>query len=92
MTTPYTPPKVWTWEKPSGGAFASLNRPVAGATHETTLPRGEHPFQLYSMGTPNGQKVTILFEELLAAGHAGAEWQLTGPAFSLKIPGYGFTQ
>lgn len=74
MTTPYTPPKVWTWEKPSGGAFASLNRPVAGATHETTLPRGEHPFQLYSMGTPNGQKVTILFEELLAAGHAGAEY------------------
>lgn len=74
MTTPYTPPKVWTWEKPSGGAFASPNRPVAGATHETTLPRGEHPFQLYSMGTPNGQKVTILFEELLAAGHAGAEY------------------
>lgn len=74
MSDAYTPPKVWTWEKPSGGTFASLNRPVAGATHETTLPRGQHPFQLYSLATPNGQKVTILFEELLAAGHSGAEY------------------
>ena len=72
--TSYTPPKVWTWEKGNGGAFASINRPVAGATHEKKLPVGKHPFQLYSLGTPNGQKVTILFEELLAAGHAGAEY------------------
>lgn len=65
----YTPPKVWTWEKANGGQFANLNRPVSGATHEADLPRGQHPFQLYSLGTPNGQKVTIMFEELLAAGH-----------------------
>ncbi|MGR3491605.1 MAG: glutathione-dependent disulfide-bond oxidoreductase [Shimia sp.] len=70
----YTPPKVWTWEQPSGGTFASINRPIAGATHDKELPVGEHPHQLYSLGTPNGQKVTILFEELLAAGHAGAEY------------------
>lgn len=70
MTDTYTPPKVWTWEKPSGGAWANLNRPIAGATHDKDLPVGTHPFQLYSMGTPNGQKVTILLEELLAAGHA----------------------
>lgn len=70
----YIPPRVWTWEKPNGGAFASLNRPVAGATHEKDLPVGRHPFQLYSLGTPNGQKVTMLFEELLAAGHTGAEY------------------
>ncbi|MBP0483870.1 glutathione-dependent disulfide-bond oxidoreductase [Sagittula salina] len=70
MTDIYTPPKVWTWEKPSGGTWANLNRPIAGATHDKDLPVGDHPYQLYSMGTPNGQKVTILFEELLAAGHA----------------------
>jgi GST-like protein len=73
-TTDYTPPKVWTWDKASGGAFASINRPVAGATHEKELPVGRHPLQLYSLGTPNGQKVTILLEELLALGHAGAEY------------------
>ncbi len=65
----YTPPKVWTWEPGNGGAFASTNRPIAGATHEKALPEGEHPFQLHSMGTPNGQKVTILLEELLEAGY-----------------------
>lgn len=70
MTTPYTPPKVWTWAQPSGGSFASINRPVAGPTHDKELPRGAHPFQLYSMGTPNGVKVTMMFEELLEAGHA----------------------
>lgn len=72
--TAYTPPKVWTWNKANGGRFANINRPVAGATHEQALPRGRHPLQLYSMGTPNGQKVTILLEELLAAGHRGAEY------------------
>lgn len=70
----YTVPKVWTWEKPSGGHFASINRPVAGPTHEKELPVGRHPLQLYSLATPNGQKVTILLEELLALGHAGAEY------------------
>ncbi|PKB25889.1 GST-like protein [Novosphingobium kunmingense] len=70
----YTPPKVWTWNKENGGPFASINRPTAGAQTERELPVGEHPFQLYSLGTPNGQKVTILFEELLAAGHSGAEY------------------
>jgi GST-like protein len=70
----YVPPQVWQWNKPSGGAFASINRPVSGATHEKELPVGKHPLQLYSQGTPNGQKVTILLEELLALGHAGAEY------------------
>jgi GST-like protein len=70
----YTPPKVWTWDQESGGRFSKLNRPISGATHETTLPRGDHPFQLYSLGTPNGIKVTILFEELLAAGYSDAEY------------------
>ena len=70
----YVPPKVWTWEQPNGGIFASTNRPIAGATHDAELPRGKHPFQLYSMGTPNGVKVTVMFEELLAAGHTGAEY------------------
>ena len=65
----YTPPKVWTWEGESGGQFASINRPIAGSTHDKELPVGQHPFQLYSMGTPNGVKVTVMFEELLAAGH-----------------------
>jgi len=73
-TPEYTPPKVWTWEKPSGGKFASINRPIAGATHEKELPVGRHPLQLYSLATPNGQKVTIMLEELLAAGHTGAEY------------------
>ena len=67
---PYTPPEVWTWEAASGGKFASINRPVAGATHDAALPVGTHPFQLYSLATPNGVKVTVMFEELLAAGHA----------------------
>ena len=71
---PYTPPKVWTWTKPSGGRFANINRPVAGATHDRELPVGQHPFQLYSLATPNGVKVTVMFEELLAAGHTGAEY------------------
>ena len=70
----YVPPKVWTWDQPSGGAFASINRPIAGPTHDKTLPIGKHPLQLYSLGTPNGVKVTILLEELLALGHKGALW------------------
>ncbi len=70
----YTPPRVWKWDKENGGRFSKLNRPIAGPTHETELPRGAHPIQLYSMGTPNGIKVTILLEELLAAGHTGAEY------------------
>jgi len=71
----YVPPKVWTWNKGSGGSpVTSLNRPIAGATHENELPVGSHPLQLYSLGTPNGQKVTILLEELLALGHSGAEY------------------
>ncbi|RFP18924.1 MULTISPECIES: glutathione-dependent disulfide-bond oxidoreductase [unclassified Duganella] len=70
----YVPPKVWVAEAPSGGTFASINRPVAGATHEKELPVGQHPLQLYSLGTPNGVKVTILLEELLALGHSGAEY------------------
>jgi len=76
MTEPsdYTPPKVWTWNKDNGGRFANINRPVAGATHDRELPVGKHPLQLYSMGTPNGVKVTVMLEELLAAGHAGAEY------------------
>jgi GSH-dependent disulfide-bond oxidoreductase len=75
MTEPaYTPPAVWTWNKDSGGKFASINRPVAGATHDKDLPVGRHPLQLYSLGTPNGVKVTVMLEELLALGHAGAEY------------------
>jgi GST-like protein len=72
--TPYTPPKIWTWDKANGGRFANINRPIAGATHEHTLPRGRHPLQLYSLGTPNGIKVTVMLEELLALGHEGAEY------------------
>lgn len=79
--TPYTPPAVWTWEQKSGGAFASINRPIAGPTHDKDLPVGQHPFQLYSLGTPNGQKVTILFEELLEHGIADAEYD----AFLINI-------
>ncbi len=74
MTDDYSPPRVWTWEKPSGGKFASINRPIAGATHDKDLPLGKHSLQLYSLGTPNGIKVTILLEELLAAGHDGAQY------------------
>jgi GSH-dependent disulfide-bond oxidoreductase len=70
----YVPPKVWTWNKPSGGTFASINRPISGPTHEKELPVGRHPLQLYSMGTPNGVKVTVMLEELLALGHQGAEY------------------
>jgi GST-like protein len=70
----YEPPQVWTWDAESGGTWASINRPIAGATHEATLPRGKHPLQIYSMGTPNGQKVTIMAEELLAIGETGAEY------------------
>ncbi|MBA1431183.1 glutathione-dependent disulfide-bond oxidoreductase [Pseudomonas orientalis] len=77
----YVPPKVWTWDAESGGTFASINRPVAGATHEKALPVGKHPLQLYSLATPNGQKVTILLEELLALGHTGAEYD----AWLIKI-------
>jgi len=73
-TTPYTPPAVWTWNKASGGQFANINRPIAGPTHDQELPVGRHPLQLYSLATPNGVKVTVMLEELLAAGHAGAEY------------------
>jgi GST-like protein len=76
MTAPttYTPPPVWTWNKPSGGQFASINRPIAGPTHDKPLPVGRHPLQLYSLATPNGVKVTVMLEELLALGHTGAEY------------------
>ena len=81
MTTDYVPPAVWTWNKASGGQFANINRPVSGPTSEKELPVGKHPFQLYSLATPNGQKVTIMFEELLALGHTGAEYD----AWLIKI-------
>ncbi len=74
MSDGYKPPKVWRWKKRKGDPFGGMNRPISGATHDQELPRGKHPFQLYSLGSPNGQKVTIMFEELLAAGHAGAEY------------------
>src|SRR3979411_841967 len=70
----YVPPKVWSWNKPSGGRFENINRPIAGPTHEKELPVGRHPLQLYSLGTPNGVKVTVMLEELLALGHSGAEY------------------
>ncbi len=73
-TSEYVPPKIWTWDKESGGRFANINRPVAGPTHDKELPIGKHPLQLYSLGTPNGVKVTVMLEELLAAGHSGAEY------------------
>ena len=73
-TSEYTPPKIWTWVRPNGGQFASINRPIAGPTHDKELPVGRHPLQLYSLATPNGQKVTIMLEELLALGYAGAEY------------------
>ena len=72
--TEYVPPRIWTWDEPSGGQFANINRPIAGPTHDRELPVGNHPFQLYSLGTPNGQKVSIMFEELLERGHSGAEY------------------
>ena len=84
----YVPPEVWTWDKENGGQFANINRPISGATHDKVLPVGKHPIQLYSLGTPNGVKVTILLEELLAAGHTGAEYDAwlinigTGDQFS----------
>jgi GST-like protein len=83
---PYTPPKVWTWNKENGGKFASTNRPIAGPTHEKELPVGKHPLQLYSLATPNGQKVTIMLEELLALGHKGAEYD----AWLIRIDGNQF--
>src|SRR5690606_35572421 len=73
-TTSYEPPKIWTWDAESGGKWASINRPISGATREAELPRGKHPLQLYSLATPNGQKVTIMLEELLEAGVSGAEY------------------
>jgi GSH-dependent disulfide-bond oxidoreductase len=81
MTEEYTPAKVWTWNKASGGRFANINRPIAGPTHDKELPVGKHPMQLYSLGTPNGQKVTVMLEELLALGHTGAEYD----AWLIKI-------
>jgi len=80
-TTEYTPPTVWTWDQANGGRFANINRPIAGATHEKDLPVGKHPLQLYSLATPNGVKVTVMLEELLALGHAGAEYD----AWLIKI-------
>jgi GST-like protein len=77
----YTPPKIWVWNKPNGGRFANINRPIAGPTHERELPVGRHPLQLYSLATPNGVKVTVMLEELLAAGHSGAEYD----AWLIKI-------
>ncbi len=83
----YTPPRVWKWEKESGGQFAKINRPIAGPTHEKALPVGKNPLQLYSLATPNGVKVTILLEELLAAGHQGAEYD----AYPIRIDGEQFS-
>ena len=80
-TPDYTPPTVWAWNKANGGRFASINRPIAGPTHDKVLPIGKHPMQLYSLGTPNGQKVTVMLEELLALGHGGAEYD----AWLIKI-------
>jgi GSH-dependent disulfide-bond oxidoreductase len=77
----YTPPKVWTWNKANGGQFANINRPISGPTHDKDLPTGRHPLQLYSLGTPNGVKVTVMLEELLALGHTGAEYD----AWLIKI-------
>lgn len=74
MSTSYTPPKIWTWDSQNGGAFASINRPVSGATHDKSLPTGEHDLQLYSLATPNGVKVTVMLEELLEAGHTAADY------------------
>ncbi|MGB5870614.1 MAG: glutathione-dependent disulfide-bond oxidoreductase [Albidovulum sp.] len=81
MPAEYTPPKVWTWDKENGGQFSKTNRPIAGPTHDKPLPEGKHPFQLYSMATPNGVKVTVMLEELLELGHKGAEYD----AWMIKI-------
>jgi len=85
-TTAYEPPKVWTWNKESGGRFAAINRPIAGPTHDKELPVGRHPMQLYSLATPNGVKATVMLEELLALGHKGAEYD----AWLIKIDGEQF--
>ena len=85
-TTSYTPPKVWVWNKDNGGRFAGINRPTAGATHDKELPVGRHPLQLYSLATPNGVKVTVMLEELLASGHEGAEYD----AWLIRISGEQF--
>ncbi|MFH1342015.1 MAG: glutathione-dependent disulfide-bond oxidoreductase [Pseudomonadota bacterium] len=85
-TAEYTPPKVWTWTKESGGKFAGINRPIAGPTHDKELPVGRHPLQLYSLATPNGVKATVMLEELLALGHKGAEYD----AWLIKIDGNQF--
>ena len=74
MSEPYVPPEVWTWNQENGGQFSKINRPVAGPTHDKELPTGKHPLQLYSLATPNGVKVTVMLEELLALGHSGAEY------------------
>jgi GST-like protein len=80
-TSSYAPPKIWTWNKPNSGQFANINRPIAGPTHDKELPIGKHPLQLYSLGTPNGQKITIMLEELLSLGHSGADYD----AWLIKI-------
>jgi len=85
-SSPYVPPKVWAWSKESGGQFASINRPIAGPTHDKELPVGRHPLQLYSLATPNGTKVTVMLEELLAAGFSGAEYD----AWLIRIDGNQF--
>src|SRR5579864_1755491 len=84
--SPYTPPKVWSWNKDSGGRFAAINRPIGGPTHDKELPVGRHPLQLYSLATPNGVKVTVMLEELLALGHRGAEYD----AWLIRIDGNQF--
>src|SRR6201987_2550625 len=86
MTNPYVPPKIWSWNKESGGKFASINRPIAGPTHDKELPVGRHSLQLYSLATPNGVKVTVMLEELLALGHSGAEYD----AWLIRIDGNQF--
>ncbi|HEY0851045.1 MAG TPA: glutathione-dependent disulfide-bond oxidoreductase [Bradyrhizobium sp.] len=86
LATTYEPPKVWTWNKESGGRFAAINRPIAGPTHEKELPVGRHPLQLYSLATPNGVKATVMLEELLELGHKGAEYD----AWLIKLDGAQF--
>jgi len=87
----YSPPNVWTWDKENGGKFANINRPIAGATHERELPVGRHPLQIYSQGTPNGVKVTVMLEELLELGYEGAEydaWLIRISHASYSAPSY----
>ena len=87
----YTPPKVWKWDSENGGKFANINRPISGSTHEKELPVGKHPIQLYSLGTPNGIKVTVMLEELLALGHDGAKVVLEGQkVITRKLKNYDF--